>query len=170
MSVHPPEEHLRECGGREHVTAGPVIVEPARVTVWWHPPYVLPPETYTGDGRMQMDPGAWRRVTDPEPEPYPASEVTSGVETPEGTHTPSAVLKVAQRLNAAGFLTELAYARGCLPHATTGRPGPVRDSWRLAVLRSGVSGWATYRGGWDFLYIGQRKIKSVTEWEKGLIE
>lgn len=86
-------------------------------------------------------------------EVYPAPEVTSRdmVAGP----VKSAVEDLADQAGTFGWSVDVTYARGCFPHATTGRPGPVRDSLAVRMARGNARAVAVHKGGaswsWDTL-------------------
>lgn len=115
--------------------------------------------------------GLGPRVADYVREPYPEPEVTSrdGVAGP----TKSAVESMVRAARAHGWAVEVTYARGCFPHATTGRPGPVKDSLAVRMEQGRDSAVAVYVGGstwsWDTLLILRRgRILSIPR--RGRIE
>jgi hypothetical protein len=77
--------------------------------------------------------------------PYPAPEVTSrdGVAGP----VKSAVASLVTLAGTLGWSVDVTYARGCFPHATTGRPGPVRDSLAVRMARGPLRAVAVYAEG-----------------------
>lgn len=77
------------------------------------------------------------------PDEYPAPVVTSREAAPSGTVWPDAVLALQVRAAAAGWDTMRQYSRGRMPHATTGRPGPVKD-WFCVRMRSADGSRAAY--------------------------
>jgi hypothetical protein len=98
--------------------------------------------------------GLGPRPATPEPDPYPAPEITSrdGIPGPAKAAVASLVA-LAERL---GWTTITTYARGCLPHATHGRPGPVRDSLAVRMVNGDRRAVAVYRDQgsswkWDLL-------------------
>jgi hypothetical protein len=56
-----------------------------------------------------------------------------------------------------GWSVDVTYARGCFPHATTGRPGPVKDSLAVRMARGPLRAVAVYVEGstwsWDTLAV-----------------
>ncbi len=92
-------------------------------------------------------------------DPHPAPEVSSRDEEPGGALYPSAVLKMAQRAREAGWDVVQQYARGAFPHATTGRPTAVRDSYALRMrhLSTGALAVMVYRDkGWSSVWLRSR--------------
>lgn len=86
---------------------------------------------------------------------YPPPEVSSrdGTE-PPGAVWPGPVIKLVRQAIEAGWGTAPAYARGCMPHATTGRPGAPRDSFSVRFVRDGWQGYAIYAaGGWQSIMV-----------------
>ena len=95
-------------------------------------------------------------------EAYPAPSVSSrdGIE-PETW--PGPVLLLEREAAGHGWDVVKAYARGCMPHATTGRPGPERDSYSVrfsrvdrdqTVLGQVWQGYAIYAGSaWQSIMI-----------------
>lgn len=86
---------------------------------------------------------------------YPAPSVTSR----DGAMGPSkAAVEDLQALAPRfGWSVLVTYARGCFPHASTGRPGPERDSLAVRMERGREAAVAVYVGGsswsWDTLSI-----------------
>jgi len=104
-----------------------------------------------------MNTGFYDRTPEPqkaaaEVEPYPAPEVSSRA----GVQGPAKDAVKAARLlaQAHGWDTLVTYSRGCLPHGTTGAPGPVRDVLMLRLHRGAERAYASYVSGakswsWD---------------------
>lgn len=65
---------------------------------------------------------------------YPAPEHTSRDPWPAGLVAPKAVTDLAKLGTTNGWATTTTYSRGCLPHATTGAPGPVADWFAVRML------------------------------------
>lgn len=85
------------------------------------------------------DPAYWkalRRCADPEPEAtdYPAPIHTSRDPWPTGVTEPRPVTLLARLGQDHGWATKVTYSRGCPPHATTGRPGPVADWFAVRMF------------------------------------
>lgn len=77
--------------------------------------------------------------------PFPVPVVSSRDATVEPF--PPVVLKLAGRAEAAGWSVYRQYAKGCTPHATTGRPGPVRPSFAFVMAHpDGRRACAVYMG------------------------
>jgi|SRR4051812_16152586 hypothetical protein len=87
--------------------------------------------------------------------PYPVPEVTSR----DGVAGPAkrAVDDLASLAGTLGWSVDVTYARGCFPHATTGRPGPVRGSLAVRMARGPLRAVAVYVEGstwsWDTLTV-----------------
>lgn len=108
--------------------------------------------------------------------PYPAPEVSSRDEDAVARHGivwPGAVEKLASDGCALGWRVRKAWARGCLPHATTGRPGPSEDSFSVRFTREVWSAWVVYRGsackfvwmtGRDLPPFGLGGVTDLREW------
>ncbi len=82
--------------------------------------------------------------------------VVSSRDGAEPVRWPGAVLKLAEFALEAGWQVRRQYARGVMPHGTTGRQnGAVKDSfavimWGWRGRADGVRAYAVYRGtGWD---------------------
>lgn len=106
--------------------------------------------------------GLGPRPEPPAPPAYPAPEITSrdGVTGPEKR----AVVALEELARAHGWLTRVTYAKGHLQHGTTGKPGAVRDSLAVRMVRgAGDYAVAVYvdRGhswSWETMWhAGQRK-------------
>jgi len=85
---------------------------------------------------------------------YPAPEVSSlaGLMPPQGW--PAAVESLAAAGSVRGWDVRRQWARGCLPHATTGAPGAVQDSYAVRFAREGWGAWTVRRGaGWPFVWM-----------------
>lgn len=129
-------------------------------------PYLPPPEPQMRT-RVEKPPGPcespfcpacrgaivqpWRNVrTWPEDEtglpPHPAPERPSTAPEPEGVRYPSAVLKVAQRADAAGWRTRLQSARGWAQHAGTGKPTSIKDTFAIRFLLGDRAAFAVHDG------------------------
>jgi hypothetical protein len=84
--------------------------------------------------------------------PYPAPEVTSRDEPDwNGDGAPSAFLKNAEKVRAAGWRVKVQRSRGCPPNGATGAPGAARDLFALIASRQdgAASCYAVYAGtGW----------------------
>jgi hypothetical protein len=106
---------------------------------------------YAGGG-IGLGPGA----PTAEREVYPAPEVSSR----QGmVHSAKkAVWELETLARTLGWSVETTYARGCFPHATTGAPGPVKDSLAVRMTRGAVRAVAVYVGAgktwaWDTLAV-----------------
>lgn len=86
---------------------------------------------------------------------------------------PGPVLGLAQSASAAGWGVRVQWATGSLPHATTGKPGPVRESFAVRCLRDAWGAWAVRRGdAWPFVWLwgetlspfGLAGLTEMTEW------
>lgn len=85
---------------------------------------------------------------------YPASEVSSlaGLEPSAGW--PGPVEKLVAEGSALGWRVRKQWARGYLPHATTGAPGVSQDSYAVRFAREGWGAWAIRRGdSWPFVWM-----------------
>ena len=88
-----------------------------------------------------------------EREPYPAPVVSSrdGVTGPDKR----AVADLVRLAEGFGWTVRVTYARGCFPHAATGRPTAEKDSLAVRMVRYPESAVAVYVGGsvwkWDTL-------------------
>ena len=131
--VHP------ECeAGCTHAyaTAGPNPVPPS-TPVYCGPSGFLPPEP--GQPVAQMPEHipfsalSYSPTTDPVVQAYPEPEVrsTDGLTGPEKR----AVQDLDRYAQDQGWETRVTYARGCMPHATHGTPGPVADSLAVRMRR-----------------------------------
>lgn len=82
-----------------------------------------------------------------EPEPYPAPMVDSraGV---EPALWPSSVLRTRTYALERGWRVACSYSRGCIPHGSTGRPGPVKNWYglRLAAGDGARAAWMVHDG------------------------
>lgn len=105
--------------------------------------------------------------------PYPAPAVTSrdGVAEPG---PPRAVATLQKQAEAAGWMTAIQYAHGCMAHGTTGRPLAARPSWALRMRKGDHGAVAVYRSGaWDTLYAWSsttfyRRVPTITELRRRL--
>jgi hypothetical protein len=53
----------------------------------------------------------------------------------------------------------LAYAKGCMPHATTGAPGDERESYSVRFAKDGYQGYAIYAGkAWQSIMVTGRDL------------
>lgn len=87
------------------------------------------------------------------PEPFPAPLVVSS----PPLDVPTAVKSLQGLAETLGWATELTYAHGWYPHATTGRPGAQPKESIAVRLRRGTEGAvAVYVSGsawsWEYLY------------------
>lgn len=101
---------------------------------------------------------------------YPAPEVSSR----DGLMIdwPEAFASLARFAQAHGWQVREQYARGRRPHGTTGRPGAVRDSLALRMMRGRRSAVAVYVHGtsswqWETMYVwadgeNHRRMDNVT--------
>lgn len=149
-----PASHLLSvrctgCGGR--TLAAPGRERLARCATCWGGSVIVPTRSlpYTV-------PVGWPLLRCSVPEQarpaYPAPEVSSRYNI--AAAWPSAVEKLASDGSALAWDVRKAWARGCLPHATTGRPGPSEDSYAVRFARSHLAAWAVYRGGaWKFVWM-----------------
>lgn len=78
-------------------------------------------------------------------EPYPAPEVSSRL--PVVAPNKKAVADLELFAEMLGWSVETTYARGCFPHATTGKPGPAKDSLAARMTRGAIRAVAVYVGG-----------------------
>jgi hypothetical protein len=91
----------------------------------------------------------------PSAEPYPEPVVSSrdGVTGPSKTAV-KALVKLAE---AHGWATEVTYAKGSFPHASTGRPGAPKESLAVRMARGTQYAVAVYVGGstwsWETLVL-----------------
>lgn len=153
-----PASHLLSvrctgCGGR--TLAAPGRERLARCATCWGGSVLLPARSMA-----YTIPVGWPllRVTLVEQErtPYPAPEVSSrdDIAALHGVVWPSAVEKLASDGSALAWDVRKQWARGCLPHATTGRPGASEDSFAVCFARDVWTAWAVYRGGaWKFVWM-----------------
>jgi hypothetical protein len=110
-----------------------------------------------------LRPGADRLIERVElAQEYPLPSVSSrdGVE-PAGW--PGPVTALMRDATKQGWdVVVMSYARGCMPHATTGRPGAERESYSVRFCRGGVAGWqgyAIYAGGaWQSIMVTGRDL------------
>ena len=89
---------------------------------------------------------------------YPPPSVSSrdGVQ-PAGW--PGPVIALAAAAESLGWRFQLAYASGCMPHATTGRPGAERESFSVQFARGGYQGYAIYAGkAWQSIMVTGRDL------------
>lgn len=102
----------------------------------------------------------------------PPPEVTSRDNHP--VPDKSAPMRVALAAADLGWDWALTYARGHVPHATTGRPTTVKAKGSIAVRLSRGTDWAcaVYREGstwtWDSMYVNGRKCSDITMFEERL--
>ena len=110
---------------------------------------------------MRMDAESAGVLTDAQAA-YPAPEVSSlaGLEPPvrNGVSWPGPVEKLAADGSGLGWRARKQWARGCLPHATTGAPGAAWDSYVVRFARADASlswgAWALYRqGAWKSVWM-----------------
>jgi hypothetical protein len=58
-----------------------------------------------------------------------------------------------------GWDVVMSYARGCMPHATTGRPGVERESYSVRFRQDSWQGYAIYAGGaWQSIMVTGRDL------------
>ncbi len=110
---------------------------------------------------------------DPEIQNYPAPVVTS--RDGGAPEAPAPFAKLAGRAKGAGWAVRAQYAVGCIPHATTGRPGPARPSYALVATRTGQRLVAVYQGQskgfkWESMWalmegLPMRRMNTVAELE-----
>jgi hypothetical protein len=115
----------------------------------------------------------WPELDQAAPEPYPAPEITSRDQV--SGPVKSAVSDLVRYAEALGWSVVVTYARGHLPHATTGRPGACRDSLAVRMQRAGHYAVAVYREGstwsWDSMWIlgnGVRQCATITALKEAL--
>lgn len=106
-----------------------------------------------------LRPGAERLIGRVEAvEVYPAPSVSSrdGV----GLDTwPGPVLVLERLAWQLAWEVQLAYAKGCMPHATTGQPGVERESYSVRFARNGYQGYAIYAGkAWQSIMVTGRDL------------
>jgi hypothetical protein len=110
---------------------------------------------------LPVDP-ARGRMPVPELVLYPEPEVSSrdGV----WKESVSAVRALGRFGAESGWLVRVQYSRGCKPHATTGRPGGVKDWW--AVRFGWGDQWGAYAvhdgRGWDSLCVWGASLPPFT--------
>lgn len=151
-----PASHLLRtrcagCGGQ--ALAAPGRERDARCASCWGGSQVVSPRAmaYTVPAGYPLGPAP---AVEAGHEPYPAPAVSSRNRLTPVFGYPDVVTKLAREAGERGWRTETAWARGCLPHATTGRPGRAEDSFRVKFARGPWAAWAIYRGaGWKFLWI-----------------
>jgi hypothetical protein len=107
--------------------------------------------TYAGGGI-----GLGPRMDAVERESYPAPEVSSRLGMVHSAK--KAVWELETLARALGWSVEITYARGCFPHATTGKPGHVKDSLAVRMTRGAVRAVAVYVGAgkawsWDTMAV-----------------
>lgn len=91
-------------------------------------------------------------------EPYPVPVVTSRDEV-EGVAWPAPVLTLERAAQRFGWHVELAYARGRMPHATTGKPGEERDSFSVRFSGGPWQGYAIYAArAWQSIMVTGRTL------------
>lgn len=101
--------------------------------------------------------GLGPRLPDYVREPFPAPEVTSkdDVEGPRKT----AVEGLRTYAQGLGWTVLITYARGYVPHTTTGRPGALKESLAVRMRRGHECAVAVYIGSttwaWDSLWTFQ---------------
>jgi hypothetical protein len=151
-----------DCGSR--TLAAPGRERLARCATCWGGSVIVPASSmsYTTPVGYPL----WRREVPEAVRPaYPAPEVSSrddiaalhGVA--HGVVWPGAVEKLASDGCALHWDVRKTWARGCLPHATTGRPGAPEDSYAVRFARETWSAWAVYRGGaWKFVWMVGRDL------------
>lgn len=89
-------------------------------------------------------------VADPYPAPREARSSLSG----EMNGVPGPVLGLARDAHRLGWVVRVQHSIGCLPHATTGRPGPEREWFAVVMRRGGPAGSADGTGGAGFQAYG----------------
>jgi len=151
-----PASHLlrtRCAGCGSEALAAPGRERDARCASCWGSSQVVSPRTMAHTVPVGYPLGPASGVV-LEREPYPVPVVSSRNRlAPEGGY-PAVVTKLAREAGGRGWGTETAWARGCLPHATTSRPGPAEDSFRVKFARGPWGAWAIHRGGgWKFVWI-----------------
>jgi hypothetical protein len=107
---------------------------------------------------------------------YPAPEVTSrdGIAGAGKAAVTDALKYATER----GWVGSSTYARGHLPHATTGRPGALSDSYAVRLRKGDRYAVAVYREAgqswkWDSLYVwgageGRVPYPTITAWRDAL--
>jgi hypothetical protein len=121
--------------------------------------------------------GLGPRPAVPPAEPYPAPVVSSR----DGAVGPSktAVAALVKLAEAHGWVTEVTYAKGSFPHASTGRPGAPKESLAVRMARGTERAVAVYVGGstwsWGTLVYADRhrevfrRFDQVTPFQKVLL-
>lgn len=92
---------------------------------------------------------------------YPSPSVSSR-EGREPVAWPRPVTLLLREAEKHGWQATWAWARGCMPHATTGRPGEERDSYSVRFRRGEWQGYAIYGGGatksWQSIMVTGRSL------------
>ena len=91
----------------------------------------------------------WERfapVAESEAHPEPVTSSRDQVKVPG----PGVTVALAAWGRECGWEVCVQYSRGCKPHATTGRPGPVKSWWGVRFARAGWGACAVHDGkAWD---------------------
>lgn len=118
------------------------------------------------DVRAFYDGTHWDRLIRPQsdeqasvvPPAYPAPSVSSR-DVAEPGAWPGPVELLGQQAARYGWQVALAYARGCMPHATTGRPGAERDSYSVRFARGDWQGYAIHAAdAWQSIMVTGRAL------------
>lgn len=135
---------LVHCGPPAFLPSAPTVVPVTWTTVHCGP---RAPEPFNPTGFARIG------VASTELGPFPAPEITSRDDAPKPEKL--AVKRLVKLGEACGWMVRVGYARGQFPHATTGRPGGVRDSLSVGMKRGGQRVVAVYVSGaswtWDTL-------------------
>jgi hypothetical protein len=93
-------------------------------------------------------------------EAYPAPSVTSrDAVLQDAPPWPDPVRKLANESDRVGWRWKVAYAKGRMPHATTGRPGVERESWSVRFARGEWQGYAIYANkAWQSIMVTGRRL------------
>lgn len=116
-----------------------------------------------------------------EAEPYPVPVVDSraGV---EPTLWPSSLVKMQSYAIGRDWRVTRSYSRGCMPHGSTGRPGPVKDWYglRLAAGDGARAAWMVHDGtSWKSMgiwgagvqpLVGLLGVTAVEVWIAGMLD
>lgn len=154
QSVDPWQVHAWEIGrdpsarfrGRDRQDGGGLAVRAEDIRD-------LPMPTIPERRPAPIDPAMYRREwAEPEErQEFPAPAVTSRDPHPE--QIPGPVFKLYGYAQAHGWKAEVTYSRGCLPHATHGRPGEPKDLWAVRMAKRDMRAVAVqHSGGWKSLW------------------